>query len=72
MPKIHETRKRSLLKAVSVRIIGIALDAFILSYFVETHIEAFSLALALEGVCLMSHYAVERGWNRISWGRYIE
>jgi len=71
MPKIHETRKRSLLKAVSVRIIGIALDAFILSFFVESRI-AFTLALALEGVCLLSHYGIERGWNRISWGRYIE
>lgn len=68
---IHETRKRSLLKAVTVRIIGVALDAFILSFFVESHI-AFTLALALEGVCLLSHYGIERIWNRISWGRYIK
>lgn len=69
--KIYESRGRSLLKAISVRIIGIALDAFILSFFVEAH-TATALAFALEGVCLLSHYAIERGWNRIQWGRYIK
>ena len=71
MPKIHDTRWRSLLKAISVRIIGIALDVFILSFFVEAHV-ALTLAFALEGVCLLSHYVVERGWDRLQWGRYIE
>lgn len=68
---IHETRRRSLLKAVTVRIIGIALDTFILSFFVEVH-TATVLAFALEGVCLVSHYGIERVWNRIQRGRYIE
>ena len=71
MPKIHETRKRSLFKAVTVRIIGIALDAFILSFFVEAY-TATILAFALEGVCLVSHYGIERVWCRIDYGRYIK
>ena len=68
--RINETRKRSLLKAVSFRIIEIALDSLILSIFVELKV-AITLAVILEGLCLALHYGFERGWNRISYGRHI-
>lgn len=69
MPKINETRKRSLLKAISFRLIEIALDALILSIFLEIHL-ALSLAVALEGLCLLLHYGFERAWNKSQYGRH--
>ena len=68
--KIHETRARSLLKAVSFRIVEIAVDTLILSFFVDTHI-AVMLAIALEFVCFVLHYLFERVWNKTDFGRHI-
>ena len=68
--KINETRKRSLLKAVSFRVIEVAIDALILSVFVSPP-TAIALAVLLEGLCLGLHYVFERGWNRIEYGRDI-
>ena len=66
--KINETRRRSLLKAVSFRVIEVGLDTAILSFFVEAHI-AFGLSVAIEGLCLLAHYVFERLWNRNDYGR---
>ena len=70
MSKVYETKMRSILKATSFRIIEIAIDAFILSFFVETHI-AIGLSVALETTCLILHYTFERVWNTISYGRDV-
>ena len=66
---IYETRVRSLLKAVSFRVIEVALDTIILSFFVDAHI-ALALSLAVEFTCFIVHYIFERLWNRINYGRY--
>lgn len=66
---IYETRWRSLLKAVSFRVIEVLLDTLILSFFVDVHI-AFGLSLAVEFTCFIVHYTFERVFNRINWGRY--
>ena len=68
--RINETRKRSLLKAVSFRLIEIALDAIILSIFVSPQV-AITLAVILEGLCLGLHFGFERIWNKIQYGRHI-
>lgn len=68
--KINETRKRSLLKAISFRILEIVLDTLILSFFV-TPIIAIGLAVTLEALCLVLHYGFERLWNKIGYGREI-
>jgi len=68
---IHETRRRSLVKAVSYRIIEVLVDTLILSFFVELQV-AFTLAVALEFICLLLHYTFERVWDKCQWGRYIE
>lgn len=70
MTKINETRKRSLLKAISFRILEIAIDTLILSCFVEVYLAA-GLAVVLEGICLALHYCFERVWNRVPYGREI-
>lgn len=67
---IHETRKRSLVKAVSFRIISGVLDMLVLSFFVELPVAA-TLAVCMEGMCLGLHYLFERVADRIQRGRYI-
>lgn len=75
---IHETRKRSLVKATSFRIVAILLNVGILVVFLDLilHIpnlkvdRAFYLSFTLEGVCFVSYYIFERLFDRIQWGRY--
>lgn len=66
---IYETRIRSLLKAVSFRVIEVVIDTVILSFFVDVHI-ALVLSLVVEFTCFIVHYIFERLWNRINYGRY--
>ena len=68
--KVYETRVRSLLKAVSFRVIEITVDTFILSFFVAIPV-ALILAILLEVVCFLLHYSFERAWNKIDFGRYV-
>ena len=70
MLKVYETKTRSLLKAISFRFIEIAVDTVILSFFV-TPVVAVGLAIALEVICFVLHFAFERGWNKINYGRHI-
>ena len=69
--KIHETRSRSLIKAISFRIVEIAVDTIILNLFVAPAI-ALALAITLEAICFVLHFIFERIWNKISYGRYIK
>jgi len=70
MLKVYETKKRSLIKAVSFRVIEIAVDSLILSFFVTPAV-AISLAVVIEGLCLSAHFIFERIWNKINYGRHI-
>ena len=69
--KINETRKRSLLKAISFRILEIAVDTLVLSFFVAP-VVAVMLAISLEGLCFILHYFFERLWNLSDYGRYAK
>lgn len=69
--KVNETKKRSLLKAITFRVIEIAFDTIILSIFVDVHV-AFGLAIVLELTCFALHYVFERIWNHIDYGREIQ
>ena len=69
--KVNETRKRSLLKAISFRVIEVGIDTWILSYFIDDNRIAFGLAVAIELLCMGLHFVFERVWNRIDYGRHI-
>ena len=74
--KINETRKRSLLKAVSFRVIEVAIDTVVLWYAYEmlqpfTPAKAFALAVFMEATCFSVHYIFERVWNKTDYGREI-
>ena len=68
--KVNETRKRSLLKAISFRVVEITASSIVLSFFVTTY-EAIGLAVLLEGLCFGLQYLGERVWNKIGYGREI-
>jgi len=70
---INETKKRSLLKAVSFRLIEIAASMAILHFWAGVALEtAFGLAVTIETICLILHFGFERIWNKIPYGRYIK
>jgi len=69
--KVHETKKRSLAKAISFRAIEIAIDTLIFSFFIPDLKIALGLALVVEGICFGLHFGFERIWNRINYGRTV-
>ena len=70
---VYETRTRSLLKAISFRVIEITIDSIILHFFGKLDVGlAIGLAVAIEGICLTLHFIFERVWNKINYGRIIK
>ncbi|HUW78926.1 MAG TPA: DUF2061 domain-containing protein [Candidatus Nanopelagicaceae bacterium] len=63
------THSRSLLKAISWRMVG-TVDTFVLSYLITGRA---TLAFAISGTEVLTkvilYYSHERVWNRVSWGR---
>jgi len=69
---INETRKRSLLKAVSFRIIEITATTLVLHFGLGQQWDiAVWWAIGLETMCLGLHFTFERIWNKTDYGRYI-
>lgn len=60
--KVVETRTRSLLKGLTARILEIALDTFVLSFFVKVEI-GLGCSILLEVTCYTVSYFNERGWD---------
>jgi len=74
--KINETRKRSLLKAISFRVIEIAIDTGILWLAVTfaqplTPLKILVVSIIVESCCMGVHYCFERQWNKSNYGREI-
>ena len=64
-----ETHTRSVLKAVSWRILG-TLDTFVISWFLTGKVELAGLIAGLEFITKIGwYYLHERIWAVISWGR---
>ena len=69
--KVNETRRRSLLKAISFRVFEVAFEAWVISYFVTVAI-AVGIAVLLETTCFILHFIFERVWNKIPYGREVK
>lgn len=67
---VVESRRRSFLKAISFRVIEIALSTIIMSFFIDARI-ALGLSFANEGTCFLVHFIFERVWNKIDYGREV-
>jgi len=69
--KVNETKKRSLLKGVSMRVLEVTVDTLLLSVLgLDIHV-SIGVSIAIEGICFGVHFINERLWNRIQWGRQI-
>jgi hypothetical protein len=69
--KINETRRRSILKAISFRIIEVVVDSLILLLFVSPT-KAIGLGVLFESICLGLDYLKERVWNKTDYGREVK
>lgn len=66
---MHERKRRSILKAISWRIIG-TLDTFLISFLITGK---FKFAISISGIELLTKFSLyfmhERIWNRIKFGK---
>lgn len=66
---MHEQKRRSILKAISWRIIG-TLDTFLISFLITGK---FKFAISISGIELLTKFSLyfmhERIWNRIKFGK---
>lgn len=78
--KVHESRKRSLLKTIGVRAIEITGDTLVLGFIfnqvlkfpvAESYGLGFGITLIVDVICLVLTYLWERLWARIDYGRYV-
>ena len=64
-----EAHSRSLLKAVSWRILG-SIDTFVISFLVTGHVVAAASIASVESVTkILLFYAHERAWMAVPWGK---
>lgn len=65
----HEKVSRSLLKAISWRLIG-TIDTMIIAYFITGTIsQAISIGFIEWGTKLVLYFFHERIWNKFQWGK---
>ena len=66
---MHEQKRRSILKAISWRIIG-TLDTFLISFLITGKIK---FAISISGIELLTKFSLyfmhERIWNKIKFGK---
>ncbi|MDE2560860.1 MAG: DUF2061 domain-containing protein [Sphingomonadales bacterium] len=64
----HETRKRSIVKAVSWRTLG-SIDTFVLGWLFTGSAKAAGAIASTEIITKMVlYYLHERGWSLVNWG----
>lgn len=69
--KVNETRKRSVLKVSSSKVIEVIIDTFVIASFPFWGVPAVVTAITIEMICFSNHFIIERLWNKIQWGRQI-
>jgi len=76
--KVNETHLRSILKAVTSRIIEIAVDTLLIGTIYaflgipNSYELASGIAISIEMLCALTSYINDRLWNKISWGREVK
>lgn len=78
--RVDETRKRSLAKAISGRIVEITIGTLVFGTIIliifpsveNPYLAGLGLNLIEEGLCFLITFFIERVWNKINWGRKVE
>lgn len=66
----REKRTRSILKAITYRIISIAIDATIAYAVTQNTKQTITLVLISNLVSIVIYFIHERAWNRVYWGKH--
>jgi uncharacterized membrane protein len=76
---VDETRKRSLVKTITLRIFEVAVDTALIAWllsvfsvFGDGWSSYLVVAILIESLCALTSYLNERLWNRVQWGRRIK
>jgi hypothetical protein len=77
--RVHESRKRSLLKALTGYLFEVGIDTLIIGMILgimglSTEVAftgGFGISLLTELFCFLSRYGSERLWNRLDYGRHV-
>lgn len=75
--KVYDTHKRSMLKALTARLLEIFIDTLCIGGVLHlTEIPnafqlGFSFAVVTEALCALVTYINDRIWNRFQWGREV-
>ena len=65
----RESRKRSLVKAITFRVVVVCFDFLVISYFVDGVEKTIFLTLMSNLIRLFLYFVHERFWNRVTYGR---
>ena len=69
MKKFTEHWKRSLVKAITYRIIILLLDFLVVYVLTGQYVVALTFMIVSKIYTSFAYYGHERIWNRISWGK---
>ncbi|MBI2674191.1 MAG: DUF2061 domain-containing protein [Candidatus Yanofskybacteria bacterium] len=64
-----EIKGRSVVKALTWKLIALSLTWLILYYFSGKAGESFKIAIIVAPISLVAYYFHERIWNRVHWGK---
>lgn len=65
-----ETKRRSLVKSVTWKVIATAITFFTLWFFTKEIIISAGITAVEASIGLISFFIHERAWNKVSWGKY--
>ena len=68
----HETKKRSIVKAITMKIIEIVSSIVVLQFLFGIPFISLGLPFVLEGIQLVEFIIHEQAWSNIHWGLKIE
>jgi uncharacterized membrane protein len=66
----QEKRKRSILKAVTYRLVSILLDSTIAFLVTKSAQQTLILVFVSNAISIIIYFIHERTWNKIPWGRH--
>lgn len=70
---VRDTKKRSILKALTGRALEVTIGTFIISIFILNNLEqSLVVAILSECLCTATSYINDRIWNLSQFGREVE
>lgn len=69
---LQDSKKRSILKTLTSKLIEIAISAGALQIIFGQPLVSLGLPTLLEGLQMIGYYVHERVWNKVGWGNGCE